>query len=69
MVQNTVVNVQPNRVLYNYTKADLNVFLDVLSHVPWDCIPFDPGVEYAWACWKDLFFSMVSATIPTVKFF
>ena len=57
---------QPNRVLY-YTKADFNVFSEVLSHVSWDCIPFDSGIEYAWACWKDLFFSVVSATIPTVK--
>ena len=67
VVLSSIVGAQPNRVLYNYTKADFNVFLEVLSHVPWDCVPFDSGIEYAWACWKDLFFSVVSATIPTVK--
>ena len=46
VISSSVVNVQPNRVLYNYTKADFNVYLDVLSHVPWDCIPFGSGVEY-----------------------
>ena len=67
VVSSSVVNVQPDRVLYNYTKADFSEYLEVLSRVPWDCIPFDSDVEYAWACWKDLFFSVVSATIPTVK--
>ena len=67
VVSSSVVGEQPNRVLYNYTKADSNVFSEVLSHVPWDCIPLDFDIEYVWACWKDLFFSVVSATIPTVK--
>ena len=44
-----VINVQPNRILYNYNKADFSVFLEVLSHVPWDCISFDSNVEYAQA--------------------
>ena len=47
---------QPDQVLYNYSKADLHEFQEVLSHVPWDCIPTDNGMEYAWQCWKDLFF-------------
>ena len=50
VVSSSIVGVQPNRVLYNYTKADFNVFSEVLSHVLWDCIPFDSDVEYAWAC-------------------
>ena len=58
---------QPNRVLYNYSKADLHEFREVLSHVPWDCIPTDNGMEYAWQCWKDLFFSAVSSVISTVN--
>ena len=37
----SIVYVQPHRVLYNYAKADFSVFLEVLSHIPWDCIyPF-----------------------------
>ena len=42
-----VTQVQPNRVLFYYTKADFSVFLEVLSHIPWDCISFDSDVEYA----------------------
>ena len=39
-----VIQVQPNRVLFNYTKADFSVFLEVLSHIPWDCNEiFGPG--------------------------
>ena len=62
-----VTQVQPNRVLFNYTKADFSVFLEVLSHIPWDCISFDSEVQYAWTCWRDLFFSAVSEAVPTVK--
>ena len=45
----------------------VTVFLEVLSHIPWDCLSFDSDLEYAWTCLKDLFFSAVSEAIPTVK--
>ena len=59
--------VQSSRVLFNYSKADLHEFQEVLSHVPWNCIPTDNGIEYTWQCWKDLFFSAATSVIPTVK--
>ena len=55
-----VTQVQPNWVLFNHTKANFSVFLEVVSHIPWDCISFDSDVKYAWTCWRDLFFSIVS---------
>ena len=31
--------VQSSRVLFNYSKADLHEFQEILSNVPWNCIP------------------------------
>ena len=39
--------VQSSQVLFNYSKADLHEFQEVLSHVPWNCIPTNNGIEYA----------------------
>jgi len=39
--------VQSNRILFNYSKADLHEFQEVLSHVPWNCILTDNGIKYA----------------------
>ena len=58
---------QSNRILFNYCKADLHEFKEILSHVPWNCIPTDNGIECAWQCWKNLFFSAATSVIPTVK--
>ena len=44
-----------SRLLYNYKKADFQHFCEVLSHVPWSCIPSD-NIDVAWSMWKDLFF-------------
>ena len=54
------------RYLYNYHKADLNLFCDTLHHMPWNCIS-SSDVEEAWSLWKDMFFSAADAAIPRVR--
>ena len=36
------------RYLYNYHKADFDLFCDTLRHVPWNCIS-SSDVEEAWS--------------------
>ena len=36
------------RTLYNYTKADFNVFRESLSHIPWNIVSDSDDVEYSW---------------------
>lgn len=55
------------RVLYNYKRADMSVFLETLSHVPWHIIKSASDIEELWQLFKDLFFSVVDMTIPCVK--
>ena len=43
-----------SRFLYNYKKADLALFHEVLSRIPWHCIPSD-DIDESWSMWKDLF--------------
>ena len=54
------------RYLYNYHKADFDLFCDTLRHVPWNCIS-SSDVEEAWSLWKDMFFSAADAAIPKVR--
>ena len=54
------------RYLYNYHKADFNLFCDTLHYMPWDCIP-SSDVEEAWSLWKDMFFGAVDVAIPKVR--
>ena len=49
----------PPRLVLVCSWMSFHIFLGIVS--------LDTDVEYAWACWKDLFFSAVSMTVPTVK--
>jgi len=55
------------RTLYNYKKADFNLFREVLSHIPWDITRDSDDIEYSWSLWKDLFFSAVNQCVPTIS--
>jgi len=55
------------RILYNYKKADMSVFLETLSHVPWHLIENATDIEESWQLFKDLLFSVVDMTIPRLK--
>ena len=55
-----------SRLLYNYKKADLQHFCEVLSRVPWNCISSD-NIDEAWSLWKDLFFCAADSAIPKVR--
>jgi len=61
------VSSKSSQILFNYSTCDLHKFQEVLSHILWNCIPTDNGVEYAWQCWRDLFFSVATSVIPNVK--
>jgi len=50
----TVAPSKQMRFLYNYKKADLDHFHEVLSCVPCDCISSD-DIDDAWSMWKDFF--------------
>ena len=39
---------------YTFTPMLILVY-SWMFYIPWDCISFDTDVEYARACWKDLF--------------
>ena len=54
------------RYLYNYHKADFDLFCETLRHVPWNCTS-SSDVEEAWSLWKDMFFSAADAAIPKVR--
>ena len=55
------------RVLYDYKKADMSVFLETLSHIPWHIIENATDIEESWQLFKDLLFSVVDMTIPRFK--
>ena len=56
------------RLLYNYTKADFQLFRNTLSHVPWDSvIDYDSDIDFVWSQWRDLFLSVADSCIPKVK--
>ena len=55
------------RILYNYKKADMSVFLETLSHVPWHLIENATDIEESWQLFKDLLFSVVDMTIPSLR--
>ena len=54
------------RILYNYKKADFDIFRDTLRKAPWDLATSD-SVDDWWCHWKDLFFAVVDDTIPQVR--
>ena len=54
-------------MLYNYKAADLDHLHEIFSWIPWNVIGFDADIESSWLQWKDMFFSAVQDTIPTVK--
>ena len=56
------------RLLYNYAKADFQLFHDTLSHVPWDSvIDYDSDIDSVWSQWHDLFLSVADSCIPRVR--
>ena len=55
------------RIFYNYKKADMSVFLETLSHVPWHLIENATDIKESWQLFKDLLFSVVDMTIPHLK--
>ena len=55
-----------SRFLYNYKKADLALFHEVLSRIPWHCIP-SGDIDESWSMWKDLFFCAADSAIPKVR--
>ena len=64
----TTPQTQKNRAryLYNYHKADFDLFCETLRHVPWNCTS-SSDVEEAWSLWKDMFFSAADAAIAKVR--
>ena len=55
------------RILYNYKEADMSVFLETLSYVPWHLIENATDIEESWQLFKDLLFSVVDMTIPSLR--
>ena len=56
------------RLLYNYAKADFQLFQDTLSHVPWDSvIDYNSDIDCVWTQWHNLFLSVADLCIPKVK--
>ena len=55
------------RILYNYKKADMSVFLETLSHIPWHIIENATDIEKSWQLFRDLLFSVVDMTILHFK--
>ena len=53
------------RVLYNYKKADFDVFRASLLTIPWNLAVSD-DINMWWDNWKDLFFAAVSSDVPVV---
>ena len=54
-------------MLYNYKAANVDDLKEVLSHVSWNVINFDPDdIELPWTQWKDLFFSAVNYMVPSL---
>ena len=59
---------QCHRLLYNYAKADFQIFRDTLSIVPWDSvIDYDSDIDIVWNQWCDLFLSVANSCIPRIK--
>ena len=54
------------RYLYNYHKADIDLFCDTLKHLPWNCVS-SSDIEEAWLLWKDMFLGAANASIPKVR--
>jgi len=54
-----------NRLLYNYKKANFDVYCETLCLVPWELA--SDSIEEWWNVWKDLFFVAVDDTILTVR--
>ena len=55
------------RILYNYKEADMSVFLETLSHIPWHIVESAIDIEQSWQLFKDLLLSVVDMTIPLFK--
>ena len=45
----------------------MSVFLETLSHVPWHLIENATDIEESWQLFKDLLFSVVDMTIPSLR--
>ena len=59
---------QCHRFLYNYAKADFQIFRDTLSIVPWDSvIDYDSDIDTVWYQWCNLFPSVANSCIPRIK--
>jgi len=57
-----------HRLLYNYSKADFQLFRETLSRVPWDSvIDYNSDIDSVWSQWCDLFLSVADSCIPKVK--
>ena len=68
-ISNVVVPSQSpcKRILHNYKKAEMFIYLETLSHVPWHLIENATDIKESWQLFKDLFFAVVDMTIPHLK--
>ena len=52
------------RQIYNYRKADFDLFHRLLQATPWNCCLLENDVNEAWIKFKDTFFIVVDQCIP-----
>ena len=52
--------------IYNFKKADFDLFVDLISIIPWDTCFLTDSIEDCWLRFKDLLLSAADQSIPVV---
>ena len=54
------------QLVYNFKKANFDLFREMLSKVPWDCCFLSESINEYWENFKDVLFSVADQCIPKV---
>ena len=54
------------RLVYNFKKANFDLFREMLSKVPWDCCFLSESINECWENFKDVLSSVADQCIPKV---
>ena len=54
------------RLVYNFKKANFDLFREMLSKVPWDCCFLSESINECWKNFKDVLSSVADQCIPKV---
>ena len=54
------------QLVYNFKKANFDLFREMLSKIPWDCCFLSESINECWENFKDVLYSVADQCIPKV---